>query len=401
LLDPSTYRGRDFTLAQRLLTEPRVVLDYLRWTLLPDLGQLSLNHDDYAISRDLWSPPTTLPALLGIPALLVVAWCCRNRRPLISLGLLWFLAAQLLTATIIPLELVFEHRNYFASLGICLALADLLLVAPTTRSTQRAGTMLAVLFVLFCAGLTDLRAREWSDPMRFSSSEASKHPLSPRATYDLARTLVIMTDYRANSPLVDETFRAIEHARMATHSTVLPDQAGLIFAARIGAPSRDVWWTDMQEKLRRNPIGPQELSSIAALTDCALDRKCQFPTAAMLATFDAAASHGPNTEVLSMRGNYVLNVLGDSTLALQLWQQASALRPTEPQYHISLAKLLMAMGRYDEARVQIAQLRKLGRFGQNEAMAQSLETRLRSTILHDAAPTPNLSTMHPSQPNIR
>jgi tetratricopeptide (TPR) repeat protein len=342
-----------------------------------------------------------LPALLGIPALLVVTWLCRNRRPLISLGLLWFLAAQLLTATIIPLELVFEHRNYFASLGIFLALADLLLIVPITHTRQRAGTMLAVIFVLICAGLTDLRAREWSDPVRFSSTEAAKHPQSARATYDLARTLVILTDYRANSPFIGETFRAIEHARMATHSTILPDQAGLIFAARIGAPIQGIWWDDMQDKLRRNPIGPQELSSIAALTDCAVERKCRYPPAAMLATFDAATSHGPNTEVLSMRGNYVLNVLGDRALALQLWQQASALRPVEPQYHISLAKLLMALGRYDEARAQIAQLRKLGRFGQNEAMAQSLEARLRSTTLHDVPPTTNLSTKQPSQPKIR
>lgn len=398
LFDPSAYRTRDFTLAQRLLTEPRVVFDYLRWTLLPDLGQLSLNHDDYAVSRNLWSPPTTLPALLGIPALLIAAWFCRIRRPLTSLGLLWFLGAQLLTATIIPLELVFEHRNYFASLGICVALADLLLIAPTTHTTQRAGAMIAVLFVVFSAGVTDLRAREWSDPFRFSSSEAAKHPLSPRATYDLARTLVIMTDYRADSPLVGDTFRAIEHARKATHSTILPDQAGLIFAARIGAPPQDVWWSDMQEKLRRNPIGPQELSSIGALTDCAVERKCQFPSAAMLATFDAAASHGAHPEVLSMRGNYVLNVLGDSELALQLWQQAGALRPSEPQYHISLAKLLMALGRYDEARAQIAQLRKLGRFGQNEAMAQALETRLHTIATPPASNPPSSALDHGQQP---
>jgi hypothetical protein len=388
LLNPSAYGIRDFTLAQRLLTEPRVVLDYLRWTLLPNLGQLSLTHDDYAVSRGLWNPSSTLPALLGIPALLVVAWSCRNRRPLLSLGLLWFLAAQMLTATIIPLELVFEHRNYFASLGVFLALADVLLVAPTTHTTQRAGAMLAVVFVLFSAGLTDLRAREWSDPVRFSSTEAAKHPQSPRATYDLARTLVILTGYRANSPFVAETFRALDHARKAPRSNILPEQAELIFAARIGAPLQDIWWNDMQDKLRQNPIGPQELSALAALTDCTVARKCAFPTASMLATFDAAASHGANPELLSMRGNYVLNVLGDSALALQMWRQASALRPSEPQYRISLAKLLMALGRYDEARVQIANLRKAGRLGQYEAAAESLEARLRNA----AAPRPSPAT---------
>ena len=39
------------------------------------------------------------------------ARCSRSASPV--------LCAQLLTATIVPLELVFEHRNYFASLGVC------------------------------------------------------------------------------------------------------------------------------------------------------------------------------------------------------------------------------------------------------------------------------------------
>ncbi len=388
MLTPGYFLARNFTLGERLLTEPRVVFDYLHWTLLPNLRQLGLNHDDYTISHSLWNPPTTALALLGIPALLVLAWFCRRRRPLVSLGLLWFLGAHLLTATIIPFELMFEHRNYFASLGICLALADLLLLAPATPSARRAGTMVGILLMVFFAGITDLRAREWSDPFRFSSTEAAKHPHSARATYDLARSLVIITGYRANSPYIGETFRAIEHARQTPRSTILPDQAGLIFAARIGAPLEQAWWSDMQAKLRRYPLGPQEEAALATLTDCAVTHKCAFPSDAMLATYDAASSQGANTEVLSMRGNYVLNVLGDNALAMRLWKQASALRPGEAQYHISLAKLLMAMGRDDESRAQIAQLRKLGRLGQNEAMAQALEARLHAAIAARRPQTP-------------
>ena len=389
ILTPGQFLSRTFSLGERLLTEPRVVFDYLRWTVLPNLNELSLNHDDYLISHSLWNPPATALALLGIPALLVIAWFCRKRRPMISLGLLWFLGAQLLTATVIPLELVFEHRNYFASLGICLALMDLLLLAPDAPTRRSAGTAVAILFVMYFAGVTHLRAREWSDPFRFSSTEAAKHPQSARAAYDLARMLVILTNYRVDSPYIGATFHAIEHARQTPHSTILPDQAGLLFAARIHAPLQQVWWGDMQAKLRQYPIGPQEQAALAALTDCAVVRKCAFPTDAMLATFDAAASHGPNPEVLNMRGNYVLNVLGDSTLALQLWQQASALRPGEAQYHISLAELLMVIGRDGEARAQIAELRKLGRLGQNEATAQMLEARLRAAIAaRPAAPAP-------------
>src|SRR5207342_3736117 len=41
-MSTAAFASRDFSLTERLLTEPRVVLTYLRWTLLPDLHQLSL-----------------------------------------------------------------------------------------------------------------------------------------------------------------------------------------------------------------------------------------------------------------------------------------------------------------------------------------------------------------------
>ena len=379
-LDPAAYIGRDFTLGQRLLTEPRVVLDYLRWTLWPDPSRFGLNHDDIEISRGPFDPPSTLYAIGALAALLVFAWRIRSRYPIAALGLLWFFAAQALTATIIPLELVFEHRNYFASLGVCLALADAWLLIPATGVARRAGATLAVAFVLLGAAVTDLRAHEWQDPFAFSSSEAAKHPRSPRATYDLARTLIVLTGYRKDSPLIGDAERALERARQAPHSSVLPDHAALIFAAHMGKPLRREWWDSLQAKLRARPIGPQEQSTLAALTDCAVSKACAFPPADMLATFDAAASHGPHPEVLSMRGNYILNALGDSDTALRLWRQAEALRPSEPQYHISLAKLLIELHRFDAAREQIEQLRRIGRLGQNEAAAQALEKRMRDAI---------------------
>ncbi len=379
-LDPASFASRDFTLGERLLTEPRVVLDYLHWILLPDLNHLSLYHDDYLPSRGLWNPPSTVLGLIAIPVLLATAWWCRRRRPLMSLGLLWFLGAQLLTATIIPLELVFEHRNYFASLGIGLVLADLLLLAPANRTSRYAGAAIAAALLMFLAAITCLRASEWNHPVRFTATEAAKHPQSPRATYDLARTLVVLSNYDVHSPLIGDAFKALERARQVPHGNILPDQATLIFAARIGAPIQPAWWEDMQAKLRRNPIGPQQLSALGALTDCTLERHCRFPREDMLATFAAALSHGPHAEILSIYGNYALNELGDAGLALRLWQEAVALRPNEPQYRISLAKLMIALGRDDQARMQIAQLRKLGRLGQYRAVADSLEERMKNSM---------------------
>jgi len=338
----------------------------------------------------LLDPPTTLLGVLAIPMLLAIAWFCRRQRPLTSLGLLWFIGAQLLTATIIPLELVFEHRNYFASLGICLALADLLLLAPGSEIRRRAGGFLAVLFLLFCTGITHLRASEWSNPVRFAWSEAAKHPQSPRATITIARVMMTMSGYKPDSPFVMDTWKLLEHARNTPHAGILPVQATLVYAARIGAPIQPAWWQQMQTELRDKPIGPQEISALTTLTNCAVEGLCNFPPEDMLETFDAALSKGSSAQVLNIYAIYSLLVLNDNELALRLWKECSALAPNIPQYRISLAELLIELGRIDAAEVQIAQLRQLGWLGQNDASADVLEKKLRAAVeasKHPAGPT--------------
>lgn len=372
VLGAGAYAGRNFSLGERLLTESRVLVDYLHWTLLPNLGQLSLYHDDYPVSHGLLSPPTTLLSLLLLAALLgAMAWL-RGRRPLMALGVAWFLAAQLLTATVVPLELMFEHRNYFASLGLLLALGDGLLRAPTQR-WRRAGITAAVLLLALYAGLTALRAREWRDPMRFSLTEASKHPQSPRATYDVARNFVILSGYQSDSPYLDNAFAALDHAMHVPGATALPEAAAITLAARTGRPIPPRWWDNLQRKLRAHPIGPQDSGALATLVACQVQPPCPLPPREMSASFAAALAHGASPDVLGIQGNYALNIRHDPTLALRLWREAARLAPYTVEHQETLARMLIATGRFDEADLQIARVRRLGRLGQNEDAAEALQ----------------------------
>jgi hypothetical protein len=374
-LDPGAYAGREFTLGERLLTEPRVLMYYLRWILVPDIGQMALYHDDIAVSHGLLDPPTTLLALLALPALALLAWRIRTRWPLAGLGLSWFLAAHLLTATVIPLELVFEHRNYFALLGVCLVAAQALLALA---HGPRAWLVPAVGFsaALALAGLTFLRANEWRDPMSFAVAEAAKHPQSPRASYYLAWMLITRSGYVADSEMVRQSFEQLERARRVPGAGVLPDQAALVLAARTGRAQDPAWWRHMQERLRNHPIGPQETGALAALVSCEIEDLCEFPQEQMVATFGAALARGDHPEVLNNYGNYALNEMQDPGLALRAWSEAARLNPGEPQYRISLVKLQVALRRDAEARAGIATLRAMGVPGQYEAQARELEERL-------------------------
>jgi len=376
-LRPGSFLARDFTIGQRLLTEPRVVLDYVRWILVPDLRQYGLDHDEVAVSHGLWSPPTTVFAMAGIAVALAAAAVLRNRRPLVALGILWFFSAHLLTATVIPFELVFEHRNYFASLGLVVALGDVLLLAPAeSGSVRRVARVVAACFLLLCAGTTLLRASEWSTPLRFAGTEAAKHPQSARATYSLARALIVASNYDPKSPLFPATVAALDRARRVPNAGVLPDHALLIFEVRTGAKADPSVWTDMQAKLRSRPLGPQEISALRTLTDCSITGLCAFDPNDMIATYGAAMSHGDDPAVMQVYGNYVLNVLGDGALAARLWQRAVELAPQEAAYRVSLIKLQIAQGRLDEARAGIARLRALGGLGQHASEADVLQARL-------------------------
>ena len=68
------YEMRPFSLVERLLTEGRVLWFYLGLMLLPRLEAFGLYHDDITLSTGLLTPWTTLPALLGLAALIWLAW---------------------------------------------------------------------------------------------------------------------------------------------------------------------------------------------------------------------------------------------------------------------------------------------------------------------------------------
>ena len=113
----SGYQYRPFTLTERLLTEPRVILFYISLLLYPVSSRLTLLHDVEA-STSLFTPWTTLPSILIILLIIVIALMISQKRPLISYCILFFFLNHLIEGSIIPLELIFEHRNYLPSMLI-------------------------------------------------------------------------------------------------------------------------------------------------------------------------------------------------------------------------------------------------------------------------------------------
>ena len=178
------YGMRPFDATQRLLTEARVMWLYVALALGPLNSVLALHHDGVAISTGVLSPWPTAVALLGWLAVLWLILSLRRKVPLLAFGLSWFLIGHLLESTVLPLELVHEHRNYLPLLGLLLAVAAAYERWGSDRLKPATLAFVTILATVLCAALTAARAHDFGDPLRRALAEVQHHPHSPRSQYE-------------------------------------------------------------------------------------------------------------------------------------------------------------------------------------------------------------------------
>lgn len=118
----AAYEKRYFTMWQRLLTQPRILLFYVSLIVYPTNSRLMLLHDP-GISVHLFSPWTTLTAILilGLSGGFAIGMC--RRYPLASFSVLFFLLNHLIESSFVPLELIYEHRNYLPMVFLSMLMA--------------------------------------------------------------------------------------------------------------------------------------------------------------------------------------------------------------------------------------------------------------------------------------
>ncbi len=122
VLNVLKYEDRTFTPWERLLSQPRALLLYLSLVIYPVPTRLSITHD-FENSSAIFQPWTTLPSLAVVIGLIALSVLRIRRLPLASFAILFFFVNHAIESSIIPLEMVFEHRNYLPSTFIFLAVA--------------------------------------------------------------------------------------------------------------------------------------------------------------------------------------------------------------------------------------------------------------------------------------
>ena len=175
------YRG--WTVGERLLTESRIVMDYLRLLFIPHAHSTGLFNDQFPVSTGWLHPASTLPCVILVLALIGAGFALRKKHPAIALALLFYFAAQLMESGWLSLELYFEHRNYLPAMLLFWPIG-LALACPGYVRWIRILAAACVLLLL--ASLTFQRATLWGDGFRQAQIWAAINPDSARAQANAA-----------------------------------------------------------------------------------------------------------------------------------------------------------------------------------------------------------------------
>lgn len=181
------WPNRNFNQIERLLTESRIVVDYLINLFIPRIEGHGLYQDGYVVSKSLFDPISTLYCIALLLSLLISAFYFKNRFPLFGLAILFFLASQLMESTFIGLELYFEHRNYLSALFIFLPVSSLFINRFENNKKTIYVVILSLIFIL--AFMLHERVKLWSDTQRLQVFWAQNNPQSNRAQVNYANIL--------------------------------------------------------------------------------------------------------------------------------------------------------------------------------------------------------------------
>ena len=340
------YPFRNFSSAERVLTQGRVLVMYLGQILLPIPSNLPFYYDDFSVSRNGLTPPTTIPAWLVLTALFTWAWRWRTQHPLFAFGIFLFFSGHILTSNILNLELAFEHRNHLPLIGIIIATASLSLLTWKRFSFPNAIPV-ALLSLLLAseASATAWRAWTWGEPLRFAKETKNLAPHSERAWATLSAAYVDRSHFRPGSKWLDLAIATCEAGDRAANSALLASNAIIYKTIRGDASTAD--WTRLHAKVKDMPMTVQNKTiALTLLTN--VERGVPLDENGVIKTWQLMSERTEfDPDVYLQMGAYVHNKTRTPALALLFLKRAVASSPPNDPAINTLFTQLRSVDRED------------------------------------------------------
>ena len=275
------YGARLFDPVERLMTQPIILLDYVRNLLLPRPALIAPFTDHYPISRGWLAPPITLFAALLWPALLGIAFAVRRYAPAILFGLTFFLAGHLLESGFINLELYFAHRNYVPSFGLYFAVVFSLITLLAQHRRLVIGGL--SLYLVGFGSVLSMATSNWKPTVATAQAWYAARPHSTRAAEFVAIRHLDSENYFAAQMVLDNaaqkwpTRAGLQIQRTfvcSGTSDAFADRVALS-AERLGSADYDQTAASMLSKNALKKAGPScphwQPTAIASMAEALLD----------------------------------------------------------------------------------------------------------------------------------
>jgi tetratricopeptide (TPR) repeat protein len=351
----SMYEIRPFSLSERFMTEARILVFYLSQLVYPIVTRFSIGHD-VLLSTTLFRPWTTLPSIVFIFLLFGLALGFIRKYPFFSFAVLFFLTGHLVESTIIPLELIFEHRNYlpsmflFVPLGIGIKrMIDYYKIHNLLMSNALICFSIALMVALGTG--TYIRNLVWATEQTLWEDAMEKAPLQARPLINLASVLLNeYKDYNKGLELYQKALQ-LQSSEIVPCKSNISDKIGKIYM-------------DMGEDDKAQNIFQEILNKCPNYTDTnvryyilrLLLKKRHWDAA----SFQAEMLLKEMPYYLPDKHKYIFNIRGLIYLnqgfpdrALAYFRKAMKADPYFWQFRLNAGVALLEMGKYDRSRIHL------------------------------------------------
>jgi len=186
------FANRNFTLEERILTQPRVILFHISQILWPLPERFSIEHS-FPISKGLLHPISTIAAISAIFLWIMggISLLLLQRYRIWGFCLLWVPITLAIESTIIPLEIIYEHRMYLPLAGLSGLMALSLAILLSKNRKRQIGINGAVsIFIVLCLTSTLQRVPVWRNNLTLYESALTHAPDSTRNLGNLSMAYI-------------------------------------------------------------------------------------------------------------------------------------------------------------------------------------------------------------------
>jgi tetratricopeptide (TPR) repeat protein len=232
-------------------------------------------------------------------------------------------------------------------------------------SNLRLRQAAAALFMAILAYDTYTRANAWSNPFEQNRDEVEHHPDSARDNGNMARqyATIATADPALNDLYYSRALGYFEKATAVDPNYTIGLFSTLLLSANRGKPVDSRWMPELRKRLQTGYLDNDVGNTLTSLVMCQFQEVCHFQKDDLYALLQAALANpsvvgGKRALVLSALSYYYLDISHDIPLAIDAMHRTIAISPQEPQFRLTLVKVLIPLGRFDEAKIELAGLKK-------------------------------------------